>query len=410
MMQQNMISRSKQQGMSTILMSVVMVFTVSMMSIYAAQVSVMEQKVSANHYRAKQAFESAQAGLDIAVAEIDEGVINNLAGNGPWSHGDLTALVNEFSNMQDKQDLEHSTDAEEVGAYRLSLEELDGDDVLKLTAEGYAGDNDPSSPINSSHSAEIILQKINLVGYLPPASIVARGSVNVDDNDMSIDNDRGDPKAAIWSSSLVDDDGDATKGSADIDVTRDGETDPNNGLYIDDRLGDLSGDNFFKNFFSLSKAQMKSRATHVVDCSNGCTHSDLYADGQKMTGVIWVDAYNDNGTPDDDSDDYYNTLNINDNFELGSRSDPVEPVVLIVDGKFRMRDSDARVNGLVYTTQDIDWTNYERGEIDGALVTEGNMNASRVSDITIDYRPNMFSTLQQAQFIYVQVPGTWKDW
>ena len=71
-------NKQLQSGMATILMSLIMVITISLITLYSVQVSVLEQKVSTNHYRAKQAFEAAQAGMNASVLKLAPSIVANL--------------------------------------------------------------------------------------------------------------------------------------------------------------------------------------------------------------------------------------------------------------------------------------------------------------------------------------------
>ena len=52
-----------------------------MLSIYVAQVSTMEQKISINHLQSQQAFELAELGLELVTNNLDQQLIQQLNNN-----------------------------------------------------------------------------------------------------------------------------------------------------------------------------------------------------------------------------------------------------------------------------------------------------------------------------------------
>ena len=58
----------KQQGMVVIIMSLLLLFSVSMLLLNIGKTSVMEQMISSNEYRAQEASQAAEAGIDFGLA------------------------------------------------------------------------------------------------------------------------------------------------------------------------------------------------------------------------------------------------------------------------------------------------------------------------------------------------------
>ncbi len=404
---------SNQRGMTTILMATVMIFTISMISIYAAQVGVMEQKISANHYRAKQAFEAAQAGIDIALNEIDFNSLNSLLNADPakssWTHSEL---IDVLTNTSNKQQLQNSSGVT-VGEYRLAMSLTNGagdTSLLDLTAYGFASDvvSPADDGSNANQTSTVRLYRTPTIAYMPQAAIVATQAVNVNNPNVTITNDQNDIMAAVWSG------GNTNAASTTIDVTNSsGDSDPAGGIYENDAaLAGLdpatTGDNgeaLFQNFFKMNKNQLKQRAT-VVDCKSGCTQADLLDDsGNPLSGIVWVDTRNDNGTPNDFSDDTFNQLSIDTAFDLGSTNNPV---ILIVDGQLVMNHSSAKISGLVYTSQDLTMKDpANAGQFVGSVVSEKGVDINQ--NVSFTYDPTLSANLQNQQTFYTRVAGSWKD-
>jgi len=60
----------KQRGVTTIAVGLIVLLLLTVAALYATRVGVMEQRVSANHYRHNEAFSAAEAGLDYGFAAI----------------------------------------------------------------------------------------------------------------------------------------------------------------------------------------------------------------------------------------------------------------------------------------------------------------------------------------------------
>lgn len=56
----------RQKGIATLFVGVVLLFVITLVTLYAARTGFLEQAISGNDYKAKRAFEAAQAGLDFA--------------------------------------------------------------------------------------------------------------------------------------------------------------------------------------------------------------------------------------------------------------------------------------------------------------------------------------------------------
>jgi len=66
----NLISLKRQQGAATLLVSIVLLIGVTLITIFAARVGVMDQRISGNELRHKVALASAEAGLEQAAAYL----------------------------------------------------------------------------------------------------------------------------------------------------------------------------------------------------------------------------------------------------------------------------------------------------------------------------------------------------
>ena len=395
--------------MATMLMSLVMTMTISLISIYSAQVSVVEQKISANHLKSKQAFEAAQAGMDASIFKLTAAIVDGLNAAG----GGIATGTENNLNFDPTQTASYSVDSGN-GHYKINFTQNAFDNnIVDFSVFGFSGDN---ASTNLADADQVIRQSVSLtptVGYTPPANLISLGSLNIGSNIKVKNTTESTKNAALWAGKKI------TYDPSSINVSG-----GNSGVYGGDKnKGDaglrglqspsLPGDEklvtknnaFFENFFNESKLRLKQKST-VVNCEkSSCNTSDLKkqlqfdSKGNLLTNIIWVDAY-------DEGNKNIQTLNLDANFKLGTKQ---QPVILIVEGKLAMSNSKASVNGIVYTTESF-ISSAGKGNITGSLMSEGNIDATGKMNFTYDNTATMTNVQTSAGTNrYARIAGTWKD-
>jgi len=394
----------KQKGMATLLTSVVIVFVISMISIYAAQVSVMEQKISANHYRTVQAFEAAQAGLDTVLLQLTPKLAkyvnkNNTEGIGTLADFEV-AGVNIIHQLKDDN-------GNTLGRFDFSFQQDATDSALiNFTVNGYASDNSSKQP------NQIIQQKLLFtptIAYQPPAPLIARQNINVASNDVTITNITGDPGATIWAGGnvVISESNNTCSGmmgcgmgsGSSITVSATINSDESNSISSDNdtQLGGLSPDNFFENFISETRNRIKQKSDIQINCSSGCDTNvliDIAANPE--SNIIWVDTFN-------STNNSFESLTINNAINLGSIE---SPVILFVNGILKINHPAASIIGVIYTTHSFDNGN-GAGNIIGSLISEGDINIK--GNFGLTYDNTAMENLIDNTAKYVRLPGSWRD-
>lgn len=72
-MKRSIVVNKFQRGAAALLVSTVLLFSVSMVTLFTSKTVMMEQKISANQVRSIEALESAQAGLEYVLAYVKGG-------------------------------------------------------------------------------------------------------------------------------------------------------------------------------------------------------------------------------------------------------------------------------------------------------------------------------------------------
>lgn len=356
----NRCSARHQRGSATLLLATVILFSITVVSLYGAKVAVMEQRISANQYRGSQAYLAAEAGLDAAISQLSRQAILTA---GAASAGGILAGKSYTGTVTDP----HNSP---LGSYTVNYTNPTANnfDLLALTVTG------TDATGTASHSFNL---RVNYTAFLrnpPPGASVVRGSVTLSGSAKIMNTAApGGNEITVWS-------GGATSAAPSNTVTSAGN---GSGVIEDANLGALApGDGFFENFFSAGRQDVENISAVVTCGAGGCTDTDV-VNVASPNGLIWVNG----------------DLSIVGNTQLGSSTNPI---ILIVDGALTLQHASASITGVVYTTQDWNGAN-NKSTVNGAIVVDGDFSTDR---LTVNYDSGVLTTLQN-RGVYVPVLGSW---
>lgn len=329
------------------MVALILLISLTLLTLYAARVTVSEHQTSANDYRAKQAFEAAQAGIEVAAAN-------------PLLNGDLTRLVG--GNPPALPDPRTATLANGAAYTARYTRPIAGNlQRILVTSTGSSDDSTATKvlrqqlqfrpfPINNVNAGILAMGAVNIGGAANANSGGASGSYSAR---------AGGTITTQNAKSLT---GDAVQNDSTI---------PQN------------PDKFFKSIFGESKSAIQSQAT-AINCSTSDCKTAL--DGLQ-NALVWVTG---NG-------------NINGNTTIGTEA---KPVVLIIDGDFRF-NGNLTVWGLVYYTNN--WPNNGGGtaEVNGATVVEGNFQST--GNPGFNYNPGVLEGIGDKLGSFEKLAGGWRD-
>jgi len=350
---------SHQQGMITLLMAIVLLFAISSLTMFGVHVGVMEQRVSANVFRAHQAFEAAQAGIDASMALLDRQEIRRMG----EANGGIVISQYPTKTLTDSYD-------NSVGTYTISYETIEAHNYehLKVSVIGKSSDN------TSIKSLEQDIDFVPYISYPPPATVVAHTSIYV--KDALLDNQSKDPYTGDWWDAVIWSGGNSQIINTEIPTT---SSELERIYEHSNKLKLLSDDGFFENFFIETKTNVKLRSTEV-SCSTACNTSSL----PQNKGLVWVTG----------------TLTIDNNY--GSQSNPV---ILVVEGTLKITNG-ATLQGLIYV--DGNWDNGNNpGSINGAIIVNGSVKTS--GGMNLVYDQVAMRNIQKNLGFPVRTAGTWRD-
>jgi len=366
-----------QSGAATLLMSLVLVSLIGMISVYTAQVSVVEQKISNNHIHLHQTFETAETGLQVIINNLDNELLK-IAKHRQHQTGYLQDFIDAGIPINTTI---KDTQGKKLGyfTFQFSAEEMSNN--VNITINAFSQDNTSKYPNQTLHQK---VSYISLIAQQPYSSVIAKNQINLGNTETVISNFSPSMSIAIWA-------GGSIKNDSKLLTTF-----SNNTLESDQNISNLSNNDFFNNFFTETKNRIKAESDHVIQCPTGCNGDVLYNTfNMPLTGIIWVDTLN-------PTNNTYGTMKISENISLGSSK---TPVVLIVDGKLEIDHSATTVTGMLYTTQSFN--NNGAGNIIGTIISEQDITIN--GKMNIRYDEQVFKNLIDQRGRFTRVAGTWRD-
>ena len=417
-------SASSQRGAATLFVTIVLLLAVGLITLYTNRSAILEQRLSANEVRAKQALEAANAGIEHALAYLREG------GKGYDHDGDGVAdTITSFS-------LTSTTGTNPRPSYYKAVFCSSAAFTPPVCPASHTGalacaGATPTSPLQlvaiscgwSDDDASV--QRVVQVMQTTPAlagpistPLVTRGAANLLTGGASILNYFND--LTVWSGgSLLGQSNTgktfirdiATNSTANLtdpyratgnspaclnppagyQCSTQGSTLGHDTVGGDTNLASLSPAGFFQYFFGATLAGYRdSTAGYVVDLTSTLTAPDstsLSSISGMNNRTIWVEAVP--GTP----------ISLPGNIGTADK-----PVVLIINGDLNL-SSNIEINGLVYVQGNI--TGNGSPTIYGALIGAGNATAN--GNLKLVYDPKVLGkapTLGKAG----KVQGSWRDW
>ena len=378
-----------QRGFATLLTSLIILVGITLITLFTARTTLMEQRMSANHYRSSQAFYAAQAALEIGIGYINQYGTNNLLDIDFPPSGHPLLLEYPFNN----------------GA-TLTLNSPG--DCYHLIATGKSDDQIGSRTIRQCVTTLDISR-----GDGPEQPLISRSSVYLSGNSSVINRYgnttiwAGDPVTLGNSNSIKTYIRDAgTPLSADPAVLKSTDStvatqiisSSNLGIGFDiidsdPALSGLTANDFFDNTFVLSRDQIKTLAQNA---GQYFTNDDI-ASTDGLTGLIWIEG--------------------NSSLSGGDIGTSTHPAIVIFNGNAQITGNPT-IHGLVYVSGQLTITGTV--SVVGASVIEGDPNLVPAGQNPVTgngtinqvFALNLLQNTNKSPLVglTVAVAGTWKDW
>ncbi len=407
-----------QTGAATLLTAIMITIGVTLITFLTGKSILVEQKISADEYRTIQATAAANAAMDFGVAYFDDGGFDH------DDDGNLDLIAEMTFNSTDNSQstfgqivFNNSTGPIVVNGQQITFSCVDVDGTMKagmLIATGFSDDRD---------SQRVITQCVGTIPLLgesgPEQPLISRGAVGMTGSSTVINRYSN---MTIWAGNSIDIGNSAamstylrTQGTDVSDFT-DAElmdatsnNPPNaqkisskrlgNGFDVvdnDPNLSNLTGDDFFINFFSGTKAEMESLAENISQHFVS-DDSNISATLEGLEGIIWVEG----------------NARLTSQVQIGSLTDPV---IVIINGNLTFNGP--TIFGLLYVIGQLDVAGNATVigssivEGDPVMVPAGQAPVVGSGNLTLVYAP---STLGDGngnppKGTTTLIAGSWRDW
>jgi len=414
----------RQRGAATLVVTLVLFFVMTLVAAFANRNHVFAQRASANQYRAAQAFEAAEAGVEWAIAMLnaprrvgadclpDDGAERSFrerhlsyeAASGAqvpvtWTDaGEPVALRAACVRSGTGWDCSCPADAHpelafpgEDGPAPAFVVEFAADPqpgLVRLISTGCTRLGGPCLPggIRTTDAVSRIEVTLGLVPGLstaPVAPLTVVGSVLAGGASLGLHN----PDAA--SGGIAVHAGGTVQAPDARITTAPGASGAAAQVQGDPQLGGMSADRLFAAFFKLDKAVWKEQSAvkHFV-CDEPCGSALMAAIGDGVVNrLIWIDG----------------DLQLDGPATIGSAD---RPVIVVASGIARLTGA-VVIHGFVYASS-LEWNDAFSGALlRGAAVAESGYQGDAAADLFYDRA--VLAALQGNSGSFARVPGSWKD-
>lgn len=415
-MRKSMMTRDGQKGAATLLVSMVLMVAATLLVLYVSNTVVGEQKMSANEVRSKQAFEGAQAGIELAIERANAGnnfeAASETALNAAWDSansgyrvifcdasvfpaaqtcpdavGDITRVC--LAPQPDPGPDAVAGTADDVPATIAWAVGCGWSDdsaarkrIIAMVAKGTPLPANITNPLTAK-GAVFFNGNSTVVNYFNNLTVWTGNNLdNTGNTGKTVIRRPSTPAGALTSTQVDSQVGDgnqvcnAAQAPALICTTSSGVFGPDV-IQSDQNLSTLTEDQFFENFLGLPPADYKNTMAEKVVA--GADAGSITEGGK----VYWVEG---NATIDQN---------------IGTLA---EPVVLVVDGDLTV-NGNPTIYGVVFVRGDL--TTSGTPKVRGAMVASGNVDSGGTMNIIYD--PEAISNAGNVTGTYATVAGTWRD-
>ncbi len=347
-------SAQKQRGVATLMISLILLFSITMMTLYAAQNTVIETQIAANDYRSKLAYEAAQAGLEAAITELQTVANRTLLADGN-EVSDADGFIDSNKLIQPSVVLSNNA------SYHISYSNPIQHDtqLIVITATGQSDDNSSTKTISQT------IQLLPLAMNVPSEGLITGGNVTL-------------PKLRQANNSEAIS---TTKTTLETSLPASEPDCKNSRITLSAQNRSTSPESLFNSTFKMSKTELKEMATKIA-----CSHCSAGYFIDTAGGIAWFEG----------------DIRIAGNGVLGTAG---KPILMVVDGDLTMAGN-AVYNGLIYTSGNFH-TDGGAATINGAMVVEGDFLANEV--LCIHYKPAILNNVGKAVGPVARVAGGWRD-
>lgn len=427
-----------QRGAATLIVVMLLFFIVSLVAAYAARNLIFEQKTATNQYRATQALEAAEAGLEWALAMLNGSRIDancsplvppdfsqpsfrqrylNISVDGNytprlWADGvtrERPSCVRAAGgwNCSCPSGVSPASTIPGGGgvnpAFRVCFEAVNPPQpgVVRVVSTGRTAFVDQScdTPVEgmageAAASVSVVVALSSALPVPPSAALTAGRNATLTGTTVTLVNT--DPSTNGVTTQVG-----GTLTATSTTFTRHSlpGTPGDRSSIVDLQLGSLTPAELSTSHLRMPLATYKGQpGSVVVDCSADCANRLNNAVRSNPGRIVWVD----------------NGLNLSTSISLGTDG---EPAMIVVDGDIALSGTNVDIVGLLYSQRDISITGTNL-TVRGAVLAARDFSRSG-TNTTIEYNPAhltqpllippVLTQLHLSSGSLVRVPGSWRD-
>ncbi len=401
-----------QRGAAALTVTLVLFFVMTMVAAYAHRNHLFELRATANHVRATQAFEAAEAGLEWGLAMLNDPrpvdaqcqprdgdepdfrkrhlAVSTITGALEPRTGDdegRAACVRDGNGWQCSCPVHgEAVTAVAAGtdapAFALQLAAGPRPGLLRLQATGCsqaagACNADDGKVADATARTQAIVGLVPALATAPVAALTVRDDIQAGDASLGLHNaDTTAGGIAVHAGGQV------LAPHARIATAAGG---PPSAAVVesDGALRALDGERVFASFFGLDKATWARQPVVArVDCSADC--SEALRRAAEVHSLLWVEG----------------DLQLDGAVRLGS---PERPLAIVATGAVHVQGQPV-IYGVLYG-RGFHWDG--SGSLYGAAISEAGYTGSGAPDLV--YEPLVLRTLMRHTGSFARVPGSWRD-
>ncbi len=443
-------SPSRQHGAAALVVTLLMLFGVTLVAFFANRSMLFEQRTSANQYRSTRAFEAAEAGLEWAIARLNDdkkmvaapscsttGVLAQSFGDryleltaGGFTSLSATRGLN--TNLRSGCSISATTGATTCSCpsavaglalgtatdarFTVELIAVAGDPfsvrIFSYGCTNQGGYCEPSSTatpdavavVSAAYKMKPAFPNAPGAGLVTGSSAVTSGSLNVHNTD-------------VLSNGITINSGSTVELGGGTSVTTLPGTPPRASVLDNDSslaeltAADGTGDIFFASFFGETMAEYKNNPKTYLITSGSCAGNDrcatctpgtscgaaVSAAIDKGYGKFWTDA-----------DASWTSANLPGDGTLGTAA---KPIMIASSASLEIKGSITAYGMLYAATGGAETWDYEgsgTGKVFGAFISRGSFLKGGSGNLDLIYDANTFKPATM-RGLMVRVPGSWRD-
>ncbi|MGY4828146.1 hypothetical protein ACVNIS_06185 [Sphaerotilaceae bacterium SBD11-9] len=373
--------KAAERGAATVAVILLMAFVILLGVAFAHRSVLFEARTSVNQYRAAQASEAAEAGIDWALAQLNSSqpigtdcLPSADAAATAFRERSISAMLAQCVESESGWNCQcpgSTTSASNRLNFSIAMAVTDRPDTLQLTSTGVSH--------SSRSQLQVRLGRLPGLDTLPAAALTVRGSVNFGPGGFDIRH------TSAASGGLTLHSGGSIEPAALRLTSTPGTPASASVLSEESSLAQLTPTGLFASLFRMSREAWHAQPmVRELDCSQACDAPLQQAAARHQ--LIWLRG----------------GLKLDSAAVLGT---PQRPVLLVVEGPVELQ-AGAVIHGLVYGI-DPHWTDAAGATVHGAVVIEGDLHAS--GSTQIHYDAAVLQALHQRTGSYARMPGSWRD-